>query len=123
MKTILIVDDTSLIRFVADRAAKNAKLQTILAKNGQEGLEAVQNNHIDFIFSDINMPIMNGLEMVQKIKENQKYSNIPIVMLTTESKTELKNRGKELGVNGWLLKPFSDKKFIMAIEKLLGVTL
>ncbi len=123
MKTILIVDDTSLIRFVADRAAKNAKLNTILAKNGQEGLEAVQNNHIDFIFSDINMPIMNGLDMVQKIKENPKYSNIPIVMLTTESKTELKNRGKELGVNGWLLKPFSDRKFIVAIEKLLGVTL
>ncbi len=123
MKTILIVDDTSLIRFVADRAAKNAGLKTVVAKNGQEGLKAVQDNKIDFIFSDINMPIMGGLEMVKKIKEDQKYSNIPIVMLTTESKDELKNRGRELGVNGWLLKPFSDKKFIMAIEKLLGVTL
>ena len=123
MKTILIVDDTSLIRFIADRAAKKAGLQTVLAKNGEEGLEAIRNNNIDFIFSDINMPIMGGLDMVEKIKESNKYTHIPIVMLTTENKAELKNRGRELGVNGWLLKPFSDKKFILAIEKLLGVTL
>ncbi len=123
MKTILIVDDTSLIRFIADRAAKNAGLKTVLAKNGEEGLEAIKNNSIDFIFSDINMPIMGGLDMVEKIKESDKYAHIPIVMLTTENKIELKKRGKELGINGWLLKPFSDKKFILAIEKLLGVTL
>jgi len=121
MKKILIVDDTSLIRFVADRAAKDAGYDTVLAKNGQKGLEALQNHDIDFIFSDVNMPIMGGLEMVMKIKADARYKDIPIVMLTTENKTELKLRGKALGVKGWLLKPFNDKMFVLTLEKLLGV--
>ncbi len=120
MGKILIVDDASLIRLVADKAAKGAGHETILAENGEEGLAALENNKIDLIFSDINMPVMGGLEMVEIIKSNPEYQFIPIVMLTTESNPALKEQGKALGVKAWLLKPFNKDKFLLAVTKLLG---
>jgi len=120
MAKILIVDDASLIRLVADKAAKGAGHETVLAENGEEGLAALGDNQIDLIFSDINMPVMGGLEMVEIIKGNPQYKFIPIVMLTTESNPALKEQGKALGVKAWLLKPFNKDKFLLALTKLLG---
>ena len=120
MGKILIVDDASLIRLVADKAAKGAGHDTVLAENGQEGLAALESNQIDLIFSDINMPVMGGLEMVGVIKSNPAHKFIPIVMLTTESNPALKEQGKALGVKAWLLKPFNKDKFLLAVTKLLG---
>lgn len=120
MGKILIVDDASLIRLVADKAAKGAGHETVLAENGEEGLAALEHNKIDLIFSDINMPVMGGLEMVEIIKSNPVHQFIPIVMLTTESNPALKEQGKALGVKAWLLKPFNKDKFLLAVTKLLG---
>lgn len=120
MGNVLIVDDSSLIRSVASDAAKEAGHTPIVAKNGMEGLEALEANEIDIIFSDVNMPIMGGLDMVEKIKANPAYKFIPIVMLTTESNPTLKERGKALGVKAWMLKPFNKEKFFTALKKLLA---
>lgn len=119
-KKILIVDDASLIRNVANKAAIEAGYETIVANDGQEGLDALVDNDVDMIFSDINMPIMNGLEMVEQIRKQEKYKFIPIVMLTTESKPELKEVAQKLGVKAWLLKPFNKDKFLLVLSKLLG---
>ena len=119
-KKILIVDDASLIRNVAHKAAIEAGYETVLANDGQEGLEALSKGGVDLIFSDINMPIMNGLEMVEKIREQDEYKYIPIIMLTTESKAELKEKAQALGVKAWLLKPFNKDKFLLVLSKLLG---
>jgi len=120
MATILIVDDASLIRSVAKKAAMNAGHDVVVAEDGQKGLETLASNKFDLIFSDVNMPVMGGLEMVGEIKKMDEYKFVPIVMLTTESNPELKAKGKELGVKAWLLKPFNKDKFLMAVEKLLG---
>ena len=119
-KTVLIVDDASLIRSVANKAAKAAGYNTVLAANGQEGFEMLEANAIDMVFSDINMPVMGGLEMVEKIRSLDKYKFLPIVMLTTESNQVLKDKGKALGVKAWLLKPFNKDKFLLVLKKLLG---
>ena len=119
-KKILIVDDASLIRSITHKAAVEAGYDTVLVNDGQAGLDALKNDKIDMIFSDINMPIMNGLDMVEKIREIQEYRFIPIVMLTTESKPELKKRAQKLGVKAWLLKPFNKEKFLLVLNKLLG---
>ena len=74
----------------------------------------------DLIFSDVNMPVMGGLEMVEKIKQQDAYKYIPIIMLTTESNPELKAQGQALGVKAWMLKPFNKKKFFMAVKKLIA---
>ncbi len=120
MAKILIVDDASLIRLVADKAAKDAGHETVLAENGEEGLAVLDNETVDLIFSDINMPVMGGLEMVEIIKSSPLHKFIPIVMLTTESNPSLKEQGKALGVKAWLLKPFNKNKFLLALTKLLG---
>ncbi|MCX6073312.1 MAG: response regulator [Campylobacterales bacterium] len=116
---ILIVDDSSLIRSVATSAAKEAGHNPIIATNGKEGLDMIALHQIDIIFSDVNMPIMGGLEMVENIKANPNYKFIPIIMLTTESDETLKAKGKALGVKAWMLKPFNKEKFFTALQKLL----
>ena len=120
MGKILIVDDSNLIRSVASEAATEAGHEPILATNGEEGLEVLESEKIDLIFSDVNMPVMGGLEMVEKIKQNDSLKFIPIVMLTTESNPDLKAKGKELGVKAWMLKPFNKDKFFTAVKKLIG---
>ncbi len=119
MGNILIVDDSSLIRSVAASATEEAGHIPIVASNGQEGLEAMQRHSIDMIFSDVNMPVMGGIEMVTQIKDNPNYKFIPVIMLTTESDPALKEQGKALGVKAWMLKPFNKQKFFMAVKKLL----
>ena len=88
-KKILIVDDASLIRHVTKKAVEEAGFEAVLANNGQEGLDALESNDIDFIFSDINMPIMSGMDMIKELRLIEKYKYIPVVMLTTETKKEL----------------------------------
>ncbi len=120
MGKILIVDDSSLIRAVAADATKEAGHEPVVAANGQEGLEALEQYKFDLIFSDVNMPVMGGLDMVENIKQHDKYKYIPIIMLTTESNPELKAKGQALGVKAWMLKPFNKKKFFMAVKKLMA---
>lgn len=119
MATILVVDDASLIRMVAQKAIIEAGHEVILASDGAEGIEMFKNNPIDFIFSDINMPVMGGFDMIREIKKLPGGSFIPIVMLTTENNDDLKAIGKELGVKAWLLKPFNKEKFLLVIKKLM----
>lgn len=120
MGKILIVDDSSLIRSVASSATKEAGHEPIVAQNGEEGLNMLEAHRFDLIFSDVNMPVMGGLEMVEQIKHNDAYKYIPIIMLTTESNPELKAKGQALGVKAWMLKPFNKKKFFMVVKKLIA---
>jgi len=120
MGNILIVDDSSLIRKVASDAVIDAGHQAVTASNGEEGLSKLAQYEIDLIFSDINMPLMGGLEMVEKIKSQEEFKYIPIVMLTTESSPAIKEKGKKLGAKAWLVKPFNKEKFVMVVKKLLG---
>lgn len=119
-KTILIIDDSSMVRLVVKKAANKGGYEVLEASNGQEGLDILLKNHIDLILSDINMPVMDGLEMVKRIKENDSLKYIPIVMLTTERSNELKQKGKDLGVKAWMVKPFNESTFLKAMMKLIG---
>lgn len=121
MKKILIVDDSSMMRLVVSKAAKKLNYEVIEASNGKEGLEQLMlHEEVDLILCDINMPVMNGMEMIEKLKEDEKLQFIPVVMLTTESKEELKQQGRDLGVKAWMVKPFNEKTFTKAMMKLLG---
>jgi two-component system chemotaxis response regulator CheY len=121
MKKILVVDDSSMIRFVVSKAAKKAGYDVIDATNGQEGIDQLlQNDDVDLILCDINMPVMDGLTMIQNIKEYESLKYIPIVMLTTETDAKLKQQGRELGVKAWMVKPFNEKTFSKAMMKLIG---
>ena len=118
---ILVVDDSLTVRrMIADMLA-NSEWQIIEALDGNDGLEKLEANpDVSLIFSDINMPWMNGLEMVEQIKQKENFNTIPICMLTTESAPESLEQAKNLGVNAYLVKPIQQAQLLAIVKNFLG---
>ncbi|MDH5179584.1 MAG: response regulator [Gammaproteobacteria bacterium] len=118
-KTILIVDDSDSLREVVGIALKGAGYEVIEGADGQEGLNQLDGKKIHLIISDVNMPNMNGIDMVKKIKEMPEYKFTPIIMLTTESGEDMKDQGRSAGVKAWMVKPFKPEQMLDAVSKLI----
>jgi two-component system, chemotaxis family, chemotaxis protein CheY len=120
LKKVLVVDDSALIHQMYKMALMRYKCTIVLAKNGQAALDLLpQHPDIDLVLLDINMPIMGGLEFLQKVRALDNYSNIPIVIQTTEGKEEDTKRGLELGAAGYVTKPIQTAALHALIEKLV----
>lgn len=119
-KTILIVDDAQTIRHLARFALSKGGYSVVEAEDGVQGLKALENNAVDLIITDLNMPNMNGLDMCKAVKSNDRTKNIPIFMLTTESSQDIAQQGKEIGVMAWIVKPFIPEKLLSAVQKVVG---
>lgn len=121
-KKILIVDDSRTIRQQVSFTLSKGGFTVVEAEDGQDGIAKLgANADIAMIISDVNMPNMNGIEMVEAIKAAGKHGAVPIVMLTTEGSGELIERAKAAGAKGWLVKPFKPDQLIAAVNKLTGV--
>ena len=126
-KKVILVDDSKTILVSAEMALEPIiesgiiTLQTYL--NPEEFLSDAINGVTDFdlLISDVNMPQMNGLVLAEKLKQEEKFKNKPILILTTESSAEMKQKGKSIGVTGWMVKPFSDEKLLKSIKFVLGL--
>lgn len=119
MAKVLTVDDAASMReMVAFKLEENGH-QVVQAENGEEGLKQALAQQFDLVISDVNMPIMDGFTMVAKIREQEQYKFTPILMLTTESGAEHKQKGKAAGATGWIVKPFDPDKFIQLVGKVL----
>ena len=116
MKKILYVDDARSLRKLVDQVLKN-DYDVTFAENGQEGMHAIEQQKFDVILSDINMPIMNGLEFLEKLRQHPNSKYTPTLMLTTEASQQMKDEGRRLGATGWIVKPFDPAKLISAIER------
>ena len=119
MKKILVVDDSQAIREVIGFALKKAGYEVESAEDGAQALDAINASTPDMIISDVNMPKVSGLEMLKTIKSNEKFKYIPILMLTTESSSAMKQQGKQLGAKAWLVKPFQPDTLLSAVSKLI----
>lgn len=118
-KTVLIVDDSASLRTVVSMALKGAGYEVKEATNGQEALDILNDTAmINLIVSDVNMPVMNGLEFAKKVKEMTIHKFTPILMLTTESAEEKKDTAKAAGVKAWMTKPFAPTQLVKAADKL-----
>lgn len=120
MADILLVDDSAAIRNeVGDFLRKN-QFNVVTANDGLEGLVKVKADpKIRLIISDINMPGMDGLTMIEKIRSELNNTSVKVIMLTTSSDPMLKARGKAAGVKGWIVKPFNGPSSIEVIKKLV----
>jgi len=98
---------------------KNAGYTVEQAADGEEGLSKVTDD-ISLIITDYNMPGMNGIELIKKIRAGSTNKAVPILMLTTESEESKKNEGKNAGATGWLTKPFDKEKLLATIRKIMG---
>ncbi len=120
-KKIIVVDDSSVIRSQLSLALKAAGYQVVEAANGIEGLQRVEENaDAGMVLSDINMPQMNGIEMLTQIKSGGKRPSLPVVMLTTEGNLELMGKAKRGGAKAWIVKPFRDDLLIETVRKIMG---
>jgi len=118
-KTILVVDDSGSVRQQVGIALRRAGFTMTEASDGQEGLAMIDaNRDIDMVICDINMPNMNGLEMVEKVKAKPENKSLPILMLTTEGQPGLVKRAKEAGAVGWIVKPFNSSQLVQTVEHL-----
>jgi two-component system chemotaxis response regulator CheY len=120
MKKILCVDDSDTILTQLKSLFEPSGFQVVQAYDGFSGLEMLRcNPDVNLIICDVNMPELDGLSMCEKIKEEKLAQGVPIVMLTTETNVELKSRGRAAGVLGWINKPYSSEKLLVAVTKLL----
>jgi two-component system chemotaxis response regulator CheY len=118
-KTIMIVDDSASLRQVVNIALKGAGYDVIEACDGKDAISKLDGKKINLIISDVNMPVMGGIDMVKEIKQMAQYKFTPIIMLTTESQDGMKQAGKEAGVKAWVVKPFKPDQMLDAVGKLI----
>ncbi|MBB6479011.1 response regulator [Spirochaeta isovalerica] len=119
-KKILVVDDSAAIRQSVTFVLQQEGYETIEAADGAEGLEKIKGSAVDMVVSDVNMPNMDGITMVSKIRELSEFRFIPIIILTTESQSSKMEEGKAAGATGWIVKPFTSDKLLAVVKKLLG---
>lgn len=117
-KCILIVDDSSSVRQVVTMSLRHAGYDVIEGVDGKDALSKLTGQKVHLIISDVNMPNLDGISMVKKIKEMPAYKFTPIVMLTTESEDEKKRQGQAAGAKAWMVKPFRPDQLLGVVQKL-----
>ena len=119
--TILVVDDSASIRQMVAYTFQAEGYTVVEAADGLEGLaKAHARDDIDLILSDQNMPNMDGLTLVNTLRDHPRYVSTPILMLTTESNESMKMQGRAAGANGCLVKPFNPEKLLQVVRKFLN---
>ena len=118
-KRILLVDDSASVRQVAGIALRRAGYETIEAENGQDGLSKLDGGKLNLIISDVNMPVMNGIEFLKAVKQHATCKFTPVIMLTTEAGDDMKQQGRAAGAKAWIVKPFQPQTLLDAVSKLV----
>jgi len=118
-KTVLIVDDAAAIRATVTIALQSAGYQVIEASDGNDALAKIAGKKIHLVISDVNMPGMDGITLLKRLKEQPLTKYVPVIMLTTEGSDEKKMQGREAGARAWIVKPFNPAKMLDAVSRLI----
>jgi two-component system chemotaxis response regulator CheY len=117
MKNVLLVEDSRAIRsMMRVSLEESGGFFAVEAGNGFEALKALPTRRFDLIITDINMPDINGLELISFVRSNPAYKNIPLVIVSTEKTDEDKKRGLALGASGYVIKPFTKEDLMSAVN-------
>ncbi|MAT69810.1 MAG: hypothetical protein CMJ58_09825 [Planctomycetaceae bacterium] len=119
-KTALVVDDSRSLRCMVRETLEWAGYSVLPCANGQEALETVGGHAVDFVITDVNMPVMDGLSLVQRLRTMPDLEFAPILILTTEASDSMKNRGRQAGATGWMVKPFSPEQLLQVIARIVA---
>jgi|SRR5208337_671914 len=118
-KTVLIVDDSASMRQLVGFALKSAGYEVLSAVHGKDALDKVNSTKVEMVVTDLNMPEMDGIELIKQLRAKPASKFTPIVMLTTESQETKKQEGKQAGASGWLVKPFNPEQLIETIQRFI----
>ena len=118
-QTIMTVDDSASVRQMVNFTLKRAGYEVVEAVDGKDGLAKLAGAKVNMILTDLNMPNMDGIEMIRKVRAMAQYKFIPIILLTTESQDDKKKEGKKAGATGWIIKPFKPEQLLAVVKKVL----
>ena len=119
MASILVVDDSTTMRQMVAFTLTSAGHEVTEAPDGNKALVAAKQKKFDLVITDVNMPGMNGIDLVQSLRGLPECKFIPILVLTTEAGAELKQKGKSAGATGWIVKPFNPEVLLETLKKVL----
>ena len=117
---ILTVDDSRTMRDMLKLALTTAGYRVVQAIDGMDGLEVLERETPDLVITDINMPDINGLELIGYVKSNPTYRDIPLIIVSTEKSEEDKKRGLALGAAGYVVKPFKKEELVSVVSQALA---
>ena len=117
----MTVDDSASVRQMVSFTLRGAGYEVIEAVDGKDALSKLNNGvRVRLIFADLNMPNMDGIELIRAVRAKPVYKFVPIIMLTTESQASKKQEGKSAGATGWIVKPFKPQQLLAVVKKVLG---
>ena len=119
-KKILTVDDSASMRQMVTFTLKGAGYEVVEAVDGKDALAKIKGTDIGMLITDLNMPNMDGIELIRQIRAMPGLKFIPIVLLTTESQDNKKKEGKEAGATGWIVKPFKPEQLVAVVKKVFA---
>lgn len=119
-KKVLTVDDSRTMREMVSFTLRGAGFDVLEAGDGQIALDVLAKNKVDLILADLNMPNMDGLTLIKRVRAGGDHRTVPILMLTTESEDSKKQEGRAAGATGWIVKPFNPEKLIQVVQKVVG---
>jgi two-component system chemotaxis response regulator CheY len=119
MTRILAVDDSASMREMVRIALSAAGFEVTQAVDGQQALDLARQSTFDLVLSDVNMPEMDGIELIRALRAESGYRHTPILMLTTEASLDRKREGKEAGATGWIVKPFEPAELVATMKRVL----
>lgn len=116
---VLTVDDSRTILAMLHHTLSGAGFEVIQAEDGQKGLDALNGQEVDVVITDINMPVMDGIDFIKNVRASGNYQSLPILILTTETSQEKRDLGRSAGGTGWIVKPFDPEKLISVIRRVV----
>jgi len=119
-KRILAIDDSRTIRSLLTQTLQKAGFEVSTAVDGVDGIEKFQHEDADLVITDVNMPNKDGFSVIADIRGGTRNRTVPVLVLTTESGAALKERARQAGATGWIVKPFDDEALVAVIRRLTG---
>jgi two-component system chemotaxis response regulator CheY len=119
-KKIMTVDDSPTIRQMLGIALKGAGYEVVEAENGKDALNKLESEQVSMLITDLNMPQMNGIDLIRSVRQSPGLRFLPIIMLTTETQEAKRLEGKAAGASGWIVKPFKPEQLLKVVQMVMA---
>lgn len=119
-KVIMTVDDSSSVRQMVGFTLKGAGYEVVEAADGMDAFVKLSGMSVNLVLTDLNMPKMDGIDLIRRLRATTAHKFVPIVLLTTESEAAKKQEAKAAGATGWIVKPFKPDQLLAVVKKVLG---
>lgn len=116
-KKVMTVDDSRTMRDMVSYTLKSAGFEVLEAEDGAKALQVLEKTPVDLVITDVNMPNMDGVTLVRRLRALSHFRSTPILILTTEGGDDKKSQGRAAGATGWIVKPFAPDKLLQVISK------